>query len=352
MNNMKLSTGILAGGKSTRMGQNKALLEFNNRRFIDLISHELSSFSEVLISAAGEGIYEDTGLKVVYDEHVDIGPMEGIYRILKEAEEEYVFICAADMPFLKKELVAYMAEFISSDYDCFCLMDEEHIHPLCAIYSKRMLGVIEELIAKGKYRLMDILNGVRTKYIRLEMTCFDKKIVKNINTKDEYRRLVLPIVFCVSAVKDSGKTGLIIKLINEFIKEGYSVGVIKHDGHDYVMDHEGTDTYRFYESGAVCSAIFSGTQFSVNERRRVTLEEMIEKCKGVDVIIVEGMKDSSYPKIEVIRREISEQSVCNPDSLICIATDVTSLNEVKCPIFGLDDMEGIFLCLKKYFGLE
>lgn len=352
MNHIKLGAGVLAGGKSTRMGQNKALLQLNDRRFIDRITDELSTFNEVLISAAAKGTYEELGFPVVYDEHEDIGPIEGIYRILKEAKEEYVFICAADMPFIKKELVSYMAEFISSDYDCFCLMDEEHIHPLCAIYSKRMLGLIEELIAKGQYRLMNILNGVRTKYIRLEMTCFDKKIVKNINTRDEYKRLVLPVVFCVSAEKDSGKTGLIIKLINEFIKEGYSVGVIKHDGHDYVMDHEGTDTYRFRAAGAVCSAIFSGTQFSVNESRTVSIEQMIEKCNDVDVLIIEGMKASAYPKIEVVRRKISTKSVCNPDSLICIATDVVSQSEVKCPVFGLDDTEGIFLCLKKFFGLE
>lgn len=352
MNSIKLGAGVLAGGKSTRMGQNKALLQLNDRRFIDRITDELGTFNEVLISAAAKGVYEELGFPVVYDEHADIGPIEGIYQILKEAKEEYVFICAADMPFIKKELVSYMAEFISSDYDCFCLMDEEHIHPLCAIYSKRMLGLIEELIAKGQYRLMNILNGVRTKYIRLEMTCFDKKIVKNINTRDEYKRLVLPLVFCVSAVKDSGKTGLIIRLINEFIQEGYSVGVIKHDGHDYVMDHEGTDTYRFREAGAVCSAIFSGMQFSVNERRTVGIEEMITKCNDVDILMIEGMKDSAYPKIEVVRRGISTKSICNPDSLICIATDVVSQSEAECPVFGLDDTEGIFLCLKKFFGLE
>lgn len=352
MNNIRLSTAILAGGKSTRMGQNKALLQLNDRRFIDHISDELSTFDEVLISAATKGTYEELGFKVVYDEHAGIGPIGGIYQILKEAKEEYVFICAADMPFIKKELVSYMAEFISSDYDCFCLMDEDHIHPLCAIYSKKMLGVIEELIANGQYRLMNILNGVRTKYIKLEMTCFDKKIVKNINTKNEYKRLVLPVVFCVSAVKDSGKTGLIVKLINEFIRDGYSVGVIKHDGHDYVMDYEGTDTYRFREAGAVCSAIFSGTQFSINEKRSVSLEQMIEKCKDVDVLIIEGMKDSAYPKVEVVRREISTKSICNPDFLICIATDVVSQSEVKCPVYGLSDTEGIFLCLKKFFGLE
>ena len=94
----------------------------------------------------------------------------------------------------------------------------------------------------------------------VETSCFDKRVVKNINTKEEYVRLVLPVVFCVSGVKDSGKTGLIVKLINEFITQDYTVAVIKHDGHEYEMDHEGTDTWCFTRAGAKCSAIFSDTQ--------------------------------------------------------------------------------------------
>ena len=347
----KISVGVLAGGKSTRMGENKAFLQWESKRFIDRICDELGGFSQVLISAAGKGSYEDMGLQVVYDEHTDIGPMEGIYQILKNAGEEYVFICAADMPFIRKELVEYMCEFISSDYDCYCLVDEDHIHPLCAIYSKKMLAVIEQQIESGHFRLLNVLRAVRTKYIRLESTCFDRKIVRNINTREEYQKLSLPIVFCVSGIKDSGKTGLIVKLINEFIDEDYSVAVIKHDGHDYVMDHPGTDTSRFRESGAVKSIIFSDTQYSINASVKATAEELIAQCDDADVIILEGMKHSPYPKIEVVRSACSDRPVCDPKLLICIATDVVSQEDVKCPVFGMDDIHGIFLCLKTYFGI-
>lgn len=351
---MNISTGILAGGKSTRMGKNKALLTVNEKRFIDKIADELSSFSEVLISAAEKGTYEDMGLCVVYDEHRDIGPLEGIYQLLNAAQEEYVFICAADMPFITKELVSYMTEFVCSDYDCYVLMDEEHIHPLCGIYSKKMLAQVCACIESGNFRLMKLLNGVRTKYIKLEYTSFDKKVVKNINTRAEYQELVLPVVFCVSGIKDSGKTGLIIKLINEFIKEGYAVSVIKHDGHDYVMDHEGTDTFRFRSAGAGLSAIFSPTQFSMNCQREIAVEELlalVKKSQKSDIIIIEGLKQAPYPKVEVVRKAVSDTSVCSPENLICIATDCLSQNAVKCPVYDIDDIEGIFLCVKKYFGL-
>ena len=176
MQKFTLGTAVLAGGKSSRMGQNKVLLEYQNRRFLDRICEELRGFDEKpCISAAIPGEYEDLGLPVVCDEHREIGPMEGIRQVLIHTSCDYVFVCAGDMPFITGDLVRYMAEFISSDYDCYCMVDEDHIHPLCAIYSKKILPVIEELIEQGQYRLMQILRRGRTKYIRLESSCFDKK---------------------------------------------------------------------------------------------------------------------------------------------------------------------------------
>ncbi len=350
---MKLSAGVLAGGKSSRMGQDKALLTINNQCFLEKITKELSVFDEVLLSVASKAEYSGFGLPMFADEHKEIGPIEGIYQIVKHASNEFVFICAADMPFISSSLVSYMAEYISSDYDCYVIMDEEHIHPLCAIYSWAVLPVIEKLIADDRRRLLDILNNVRTKYIKLETSCFDKRIVKNINTRDEYVRLIRPAVFCVSGVKNSGKTGLITRLIHEFMSDGYQVGVIKHDGHDYVMDHKGTDTFRFSEAGAVMSSIFSDYRCSVHFTGKKTLEEMIAFAGNeCDVIIIEGAKKSLYPKIEVVRREISESMICDENTFICVVTDVVSKDRVKCPVFGLDDVKGIFLCVKKYLGLE
>ncbi len=352
MRKFTLGTAVLAGGKSSRMGQNKVLMEYQNRRFLDRICEELQGFDEKpCISAAMPGEYEDLGLPVVCDENREIGPVEGIRQVLIHTSCDYVFVCAGDMPFITGDLVRYMAEFISSDYDCYCMVDEEHIHPLCAVYSKKVLPVIEELIGQGLYRLMQILRRVRTKYIRLENSCFDKNTLRNINTREEYESLRLPLVFCVSGIKDSGKTGLIIKLINEFIQDGYRVGVIKHDGHEYAMDLEGTDTYRFAEAGAKISAIYSGTQSSVNRKGKVTAEDMISACRDVDILILEGLKDSAYPKIEVVRRAISDQPVCAAEHLIAVATDVVTQDSVKCPVYDINDVTGIYSCILSYFGI-
>lgn len=350
-----ISIGILSGGESSRMGRDKALVRIGNERFIDRLTAELGRSRELIISAARPGIYEETGYRVVYDEHAKIGPIEGIRRVLTEAQTEYVFVCAVDMPFVTEELVSYLAGYISSDHDCIVIADEDHIQPLCAIYSKRVLPVIEELIAGGRYRLREIFKRVRTKYVSLEYSCFDKKVVRNINTRQELAEISRPCVFCVSGYSDSGKTGLIVKLINEFIADGMTVGVIKHDGHDRIRDASGSDTELYRLSGAVGTAVFSESASATYFREAVSVETLIDQMKRKkappDVIILEGLKGSAYPKVEVIRGAVCGKSVCDPKTLICIASDCLSPESSRCPVFGPDDSRGIFLCLKEFFQL-
>ena len=350
-----ISVGIVAGGKSSRMGEDKALIRIGNERFIDRISKELGGFSEVIVSAGQNRSYEDLGFVTVYDENVGIGPVEGIRRILMNAKEEYVFVCAVDMPFIKKELVEFMAGYITPDCDCYVIADEDHIHPLCAIYKKSVLPVIEELIGEKEYRLREIFSRVATKYIGLDHTVFDKKIIRNINTKEDLSEAVRPAIFCVSGYSDSGKTGLIERLINEFIGDGLSVGVIKHDGHDSFSDLPGSDTERYARAGAVGTAVFSDRRYSFTFSGKTDPDALIRRMNGADsppdVVIIEGLKDSSYPKVEIVRKQIFDQSVCPPDSIICIATDCISPQSVNFPVFNVNDTQGIFSCIKEFLGL-
>ncbi len=347
-----ISIGILAGGKSSRMGQDKALIKIGNERIIEKLSKELSFFSEVIISAGNKDSYKDLGIPIVCDEHKDIGPMEGIYQVLLHAKEDYVFICAADMPFISREIVSYLSGYISSDHECYVITDDEHIQPLCAIYSKKVLPVIEELISKGEYRLREIFKRTGTKYISLEFTRFDKKTVQNINTREDLKKMQKPFVFCVSGYSGSGKTGLIERLINEFIKDGWSVGVIKHDGHDSFTDNPGSDTDRFIKAGAKSTAVFSDKRYMLHYTEECKAEDLIDAMRNMkdppDAVIIEGLKRSGYPKIEILRRGISEKSECDEDTLICIAADCISPESVKCPVYGPDDIKGIFLCLKDF----
>lgn len=96
---MKLSVGILAGGKSSRMGQDKVLLKLKQKSFLDILINEFSDFDELIISLDYLNRYKELSCKKVEDSIKDIGPIEGIRQILKESKNKYNFICAADMPF-------------------------------------------------------------------------------------------------------------------------------------------------------------------------------------------------------------------------------------------------------------
>lgn len=346
------SVAILAGGKSSRMGRDKALLSLEGARFIDRLAWEFAPCGDVFISAANPGDYADAGLPVVADENRGIGPIEGIHQALLRAGRDCVFVCATDMPFLKKEAADYLAEFVSSDHDAWVFTSAGRVQPLCAIYRKAALPAIEALIAQGRYKLTALLSSVRTKYVRLEDSRFDSRLLDNINTPREYRALSGPAVFCVSGVKDSGKTTLIEKLIGECVREGLSVGAIKHDGHDFSCDIEGTDSHRMYQAGADRVAVFSARQAFVHERGDVGIDALLARMAGLDVVIVEGLKASAYPKVEVVRGAVSRTPVCAPETLICVASDVLRPGEVACPVCGLDDARGILQHVREALKLE
>ena len=343
------SVAILAGGKSTRMGRDKARLTLNDARFIDRLASEFSSCGDVFISAAHEGDYADVGLPVAADENQGIGPMEGIRQALLRAREDYVFVCATDMPFLKRAAADYLAEFISSDHDAWVFTGAGRVHPLCAIYRKSLLSVVEANIAAGRYRLTNILSGARTKYVPLELSSLDRRMLENVNTPEEYRAISGPAVFCVSGVKNSGKTTLIEKLIRFFVGDGLSVGVIKHDGHDFTCDIPGTDSYRFYEAGAGSVAVYSAEQSLLHVRGGVGVETLIPRMGQRDVVILEGLKASAYPKVEVVRGAVSRETVCPPETLICVCSDVVKPSEVPCPVYQLDDARGVYDCVRAFF---
>ena len=335
------------------MGQDKALLRYGGETMLEHLARELSG-GELLVSAAKEGEYERFGYRVVYDENRSIGPIEGMRRLLTESESEWMFLCAADMPLLRRELAEYVSDFISSDYDCCVVTCGGHVHPLCGVYSKRVLPVIGEQIAAGQYKLSGVLQRVRTKIVPLEYTRFDARVLENVNTPRDYARLLAPRVFCVCGHKNSGKTTLICRLIEAFRSGGYTVAAIKHDGHDCVVDAPDTDTARFTESGAVFSAIFTNTRYMLTVREKTEPEALIKQIRQLpqppDILIVEGLKASNYPKIELMRGSGGE-SVCAGAPPMLLVTEAPP-SDLTIPAFQRDSVMEIYARLKIELGME
>ncbi len=134
---------------------------------------------------------------------------------------------------------------------------------------------------------------------------------------------MIPIVSIVG-VKNCGKTTLVEKLVPELVSRGYKVGSIKHDVHDFDMDHPGKDSWRHTQSGTRITAISSPKKVAVIEKveREMSLPDIVGRYfRGVDIILTEGYKRESKTKVEIIRDEVSKELLSSRNQLLFVATN-------------------------------
>lgn len=172
-----------------------------------------------------------------------------------------------------------------------------------------------------------------------------------------------PIPFVISGVKNSGKTTMVAKLIPLLAAKGLKVATVKHDGHDFDADVPGTDSYRHFQAGALGTAIYSGTKFSVVKRQEgLTEQDMASFFPEADLILYEGFKWTDYPKIELVRAGNSEEPVCDPSTLLALATDLPAFErgaafgnhpltdgEREIPVYDLNDAAGLAELIYQYY---
>ena len=161
---------------------------------------------------------------------------------------------------------------------------------------------------------------------------------------------MIPIVSIVGK-SNSGKTTLIEKLIPELIQRGYKVATVKHDVHSFEVDKEGKDSWRHRQAGAYCTIISSPKQIAVirTTDHDATLEEIRDRfVDDLDIIISEGYKNDSAPKVEVFRKEVHKEPLCTrDDNLLALVTNHPF--DLGVPCLDLNDTESLADLLEKKF---
>ena len=142
-------------------------------------------------------------------------------------------------------------------------------------------------------------------------------------------------IFSFVAFSGTGKTTLLEKVVAQLKSRGLKVAAIKHDAHEFDIDHEGKDSWRFTQAGAEVTVIISKTKAAVMENRPVKIESIIEKITDVDIILTEGYKHGPWPKIAVRRNATGRPFPVEPDDCLAIVSDIPENTETPC--FGLDD---------------
>lgn len=328
---------ILSGGKNSRMGfKVKAFLKLGDECFIEKILKRVDNYDEIVISCNDLELYDKYSDRctLVSDEIKDIGPLGGIYSSLKKLRGDRAVIIAADMPFVKKETIDTMAK-IDFKGDALIPIVNGKEEPLFGVYKKSSILQIEKMIEEKNYKLKNLLKVLNVTYILIN----DEISTININTPAQYEESIKAmedyptVINVVAKCSNVGKTTVVEGIIRELTSRGYSVSTIKHDVHGFDIDKEGKDTWKHRMAGASTVSISSKERFAMIKEvtKEFTVEEIINMNRDSDFIIVEGYKKSSLRKIEVIRKEISEEVITPKDKLIAIASNFdVNIEGIEC----------------------
>lgn len=158
---------VLAGGRSRRLGRNKAFLPFGGRPLLHIVCERVAQVCpQVVVATSARGMPGEapTGVEVVRDEKPGQGPLAGMQAGLRAAAFDYAFVLACDMPFLSPSLLQYMAD-LPRDYQALVPEWQGRRHPLHAIYSRTCLPVIDYLLDEGQKSVGELLAQVNVRLL-------------------------------------------------------------------------------------------------------------------------------------------------------------------------------------------
>jgi len=161
-------------------------------------------------------------------------------------------------------------------------------------------------------------------------------------------------VFGVVGWKNSGKTGLMERLVMEFTKRGFTVSTVKHAHHAFDLDQPGKDSHRHRQAGAREVLISSGTRWALMHElqgeEEPGLEALLAKLAPADLVLVEGFKREAHGRIEAHRAETGHPLLARDDpGIVAVASDVPL--ELDVPVFDLDDTGAIADFVARQVGL-
>jgi molybdopterin-guanine dinucleotide biosynthesis protein A len=186
MSKEKITGVILAGGKNSRMGSDKGLLEVGGKRIIERIIDELKQVVDEIIIISNDTTLNYLNYKVYADLIKDCGPMGGIHSALTHSTTEKNLILSCDMPFISKNI---LKTIINGSAKCEIAIPkhDKRLEPLCAVYLKSCTNKFEELINKEEFKLKDSFKYFIVKRINFTRKELSGNEFTNINTPEEYQ---------------------------------------------------------------------------------------------------------------------------------------------------------------------
>ncbi|MDX8352799.1 molybdopterin-guanine dinucleotide biosynthesis protein B [Cognatiyoonia sp. IB215182] len=151
-------------------------------------------------------------------------------------------------------------------------------------------------------------------------------------------------LYGIVGYKNAGKTGLMERLVSEITGRGFSVSTLKHAHHTFDVDHPGKDSYRHRQAGAHQVLLASRARWALmtelREADEPPLADLLTKLDPVDLILVEGYKRDTHPKVEAYRAETKNPILAHNDPTVRAMASDTAI-DLDRPVFDLNDTKAI-----------
>ena len=370
MNLSDLTLIVAAGGKSTRMGQDKRFLPLDGEPLLarTLRKGRAAGFRGIVLAAEGAQeelttLAAEYGAMLVTDEIPAQGPAAAIAAGLSAAETEWSLVLSGDMPFYDFELVRTLLPYADGDTQVILPTLSGYWQPLAALYQRDAGAVFATAIARGDRKLGIILRELTVREVPLTV---DAGMLFNVNTPAAYRlalgrlaneQRTKPVLSVAAPASGTGKTTFIEKLIPLLAQRGVRTAVIKSDSHGFDLDTEGKDTARFTAAGAEAVAVSSPTGYFIQQKTKIRkdFQNLIAKIDihSVELYILESRAHGVLPTFMLDRGmgipELDERVVAYATKGRTAETDLLT--------FGLDDMDtsvrlALFLMGRPLYGAD
>ena len=190
-----LGAMILCGGRSSRMGRDKATLPFGDETLLERVLRKLAPVSarRMVVGRRAQALPELPGdVQVVFDEVPDQGPLGGLAPGLRAAADAVPawFVTSCDVPFVSPSLVSFLGDRLADDVDVVVPRVDGFLQPLTAVYRPEVLPALEALFKEGGRRPVHLFDRVRTQVVEEdELAHVDPELLSflNCNRPEDYR---------------------------------------------------------------------------------------------------------------------------------------------------------------------
>ncbi len=180
---------ILAGGKSSRMGRDKGFIKYNEKPLVQHVIDAILPISDNINIVANDSAYAFLKLKVHPDLIGDIGPVGGIYTVLKKSPYPYNFILSCDMPLIRTNTIKYILNQHQNHLITIPVVKQQE-QPLCAVYNSSILNNWHDWMKNGERRLLRMVKHFHPNL--LDMKKYSRSTIKefkSFNTKEDLKYL-------------------------------------------------------------------------------------------------------------------------------------------------------------------